>query len=158
RTLYGNNRINVKTIAVGGASSYDLRTWGERDFLGEKPDLVTLLIGYNDKSAGLPVGLYHTSVSEYLDRVNSLTGGSAAFLLLSTIPGQGTRFTMMDDYADAIRSLARERNIAIYDLASDFKGLGTKGMTDYFGDMAHPNDQGHEFIARKLVAYFAAQK
>ena len=158
RKLYGNDKINVKTIAVGGAGSFNLRTWAERDFLGEKPDLVTLHIGYNDKSSGLPAEFYRTSVSEYIDLVNSLTGGNAAFLLLSTIPGQAARFTMMDDYADAIRALAGERNIAMYDLAADFKALGPRKMSDYFADMAHPNNQGHEFIARKLAAYFAAQK
>jgi len=158
RKLYGNDKINVKTIAVGGARSYDLRTWAERDFLGEKPDLVTLHIGYNDKSAGMPVEFYRASITEYIDRVNSLTGGSSAILLLSTIPGQGARFTMMDDYADTIRTLAAERNIAMYDLAADFKALGTKKMSDYFSDMAHPNNQGHEFIAKKLASYFAIQK
>jgi lysophospholipase L1-like esterase len=158
RKIYGNDKISVKTIAVGGAGSFNLRTWAERDFLGEKPDLVTLHIGYNDKSSGLPVEFFRASVSEYIDRVNSLTGGSAAFLLLPTMPGQAARFTMMDDYADAIRALAGERNIAMYDLAADFKALGSKGMSAYFGDMAHPNNQGHEFIAGKLTAYFAAQK
>ena len=158
RKLYGNDKINVKTIAVGGAHSYDLRAWAERDFLGEKPDLVTLHIGYNDKSSGLPVEFFRASVSEYIDRVNSLTSGNSAFLLLSTIPGQGARFTMMDDYADAVRTLAAERNIAMYDLAADFKALGTENMSVYFRDMAHPNNQGHDFIAKKLAAYFAAQK
>ncbi|MHB9138403.1 MAG: GDSL-type esterase/lipase family protein [Victivallaceae bacterium] len=158
RKLYNNDKITVKTIAVAGAQSFDLRTWAERDFLGEKPDLVTLLIGYNDKSSGLPVAFYKASVAEYLDRVSSLTGGSAAFLLLATPPGQAARFTMLDDYADAIRSLAKERNIAIYDLAADFKALGPKNMSEYFADMAHPNNQGHEFIAKKMAAYFAAQK
>jgi lysophospholipase L1-like esterase len=158
RKLYNNDKITVKTIAVGGAQSFDLRAWAERDFLGEKPDLVTLLIGYNDKSSGLPAAFYRASVSEYLDRVSSLTGGSAAFLLLATPPGQAARFTMLDDYADAIRSLAKERNIAIYDLAADFKTFGPKAMSAYFADMAHPNNQGHEFIAKNLAVYFAAQK
>ncbi|MFA6104267.1 MAG: SGNH/GDSL hydrolase family protein [Victivallaceae bacterium] len=158
RNLYGNNKITVKTIAVGGAQCFNLRTWAERDFLGEKPDLVTLHIGYNDKSAGLSAAFFRASVSEYMDRISSITGGSAAFLLLSTIPGQAERFTMLDDYADAVRSLARERNIAMYDLAADFKALGPRNMSSYFSDTAHPNNQGNELIAGKLTTYFAGQK
>lgn len=145
-------------IAVGGAQSFDLRVWANRDFSGEKPDLVTLLIGYNDKTATVPATFFRTSVCEYLDRVSALTGGSAAFLLLTVIPGQSARFTMNDDFAATVRAIAGERNLAIYDLAADFKAMGAKKMAEYFGDTAHPNNLGHEFIAGKLTAYFAAQK
>lgn len=158
RKLYKNDKINVKVIAVGGAQSFDLRAWANRDFSGVRPDLVTLLIGYNDKTAAVPAAFYRASVCEYLDRVSALTGGSAAFLLLTTIPGQSARFTMNDDFAATIRAIAGEQNLAIYDLAADFKAMGAKKMAEYFGDTAHPNNSGHEFIAGKLTAYFAAQK
>jgi hypothetical protein len=31
-------------------------------------------------------------------------------------------------------------------------------MSAYFADIAHPNNQGHEFIAKKLSEYFVVQK
>jgi lysophospholipase L1-like esterase len=157
RKDFKNERIRVKTVAVGGAHTIDLRLWAERDFSGdEKPDLVTLHIGYNDRGAGRSKAWFKASVENWIDRVNSLTEGKTAFLLLPTIPGQVSRYTMLDDYAEAIREIAAERNLAAYDLAKDFKGLGAIPMIDYFcnGDKAHPNVKGHEFIAARLEDFF----
>ena len=156
REDFKNERIRVKTVAVGGAHTFDLRLWAERDFSGqEKPDLVTLHIGYNDKGAGRTKAWFKASVEDWIDRVNSLTEGKTAFLLLPTIPGQLSRYTMLNNYAEAIREIAAERNLAAYDLAKDFKDLGAIPMIDYFcnEDKAHPNSKGHEFIASKLAAF-----
>lgn len=158
RKRFGNDKIDVTSIGVGGAHSGDLLCWAERDFKGKSPDLVTVMIGYNDKSAAVHADAYKATISKFIDRVNSLTSGSPAFLLLATIPGQAARFTMMDDYADSVRALAAERDIAIYDLAADFKTLGAKGVMPYFADMAHPNNEGHAMIADKIAEFLAKDR
>ena len=45
-----NDKIVCRNRAVGGARTNDERAWLPRDFRDEAPDLVTLWIGYNDKS------------------------------------------------------------------------------------------------------------
>ncbi len=155
RQAFHNDKIQVEVVAVGGARTFDLQVWAGRDFAGKKPDLVTVLIGYNDKSAAWSPRYYRKSLAAYIDKVKSITGGSPAFLLFATIPGRGVRYTMMDDFADEVRQLGQERGIAVYDLAADFKALPEEEFKANFADMAHPNNAGHEFIARKITDFLS---
>lgn len=155
RKAFNNDKINVEVVAVGGARTHDLQIWAERDFAGKKPDLVTVLIGYNDKSAAWSPRYYRKSLETYLDKVKSITGGSPAFLLLATIPGQGVRYTMMDDFAAEVRQLGKDRKVTVYDLARDFKALPPNEFKANFADMAHPNNAGHEFMARKIADFLS---
>ena len=155
RRAFHNDKIQVEVVAVGGARTFDLQVWAGRDFAGKKPDLVTVLIGYNDKSAAWSPRYYRKSLETYIDKVKSITGGSPAFLLLATIPGRGVRYTMMDDFAEEVRKLGQDRGIAVYDLAADFKALPEAEFKANFADMAHPNNAGHEFIARKITDFLS---
>lgn len=54
REHFKNNNITVKTIAVDGAKTTDLRMTAEADFTGgETPNLVTFTLGFNDKTLAL---------------------------------------------------------------------------------------------------------
>ncbi len=159
RQKFGNPGIRVRTIAVGGAKTRDLRVWATRDYTdSETPDLMMLLIGYNDKSYLYSTDYYRASVRDYLRRVRSLTRGKTAFLLMPPIPGQGARYTMMDDYADIIRALPKQEDITVFDLAREFKAMPEKVFSGYFSDMAHPNNAGHAFIAEKIAAFLSAEQ
>jgi len=67
----------------------DIRAWVPRDFFGAAPDLLTLWIGYNDKSNAFTRDYFKRSVLEYIDRVCRATHGQTAILLLATGPGWG---------------------------------------------------------------------
>ena len=153
RKAFNNNNIDVEVVAVGGARTFDLRVWAERDFGGKKPDLVTVMIGYNDKSSQSSPDYYYGSLSRAVDRILGVTEGSPAILLLPPIPGQGARYNMMDDYAETCKKLARDRKIEFFEMAPAFKKLPLATFTSYFADMAHPNADGHEFIAQQITGY-----
>lgn len=153
RKAFNNNNIDVEVVAVGGARTFDLRVWAERDFEGKKPDLVTVMIGYNDKSSQSSPDYYYGSLSRAVDRILDVTEGSPAILLLPPIPGQGARYNMMDDYAETCKKLARDRKIEFFEMAPAFKKLPLATFTSYFADMAHPNADGHEFIAQQITGY-----
>ena len=149
-----NDKINCVNRAVGGARTNDERAWLQRDFSGDVPDLVTLWIGYNDKSGCNTVGYYKQTVADYIDRVAEITKGKSAFLLFTPGPGKGPRFTMMDDYAQAIRELAAERGLPYFDVSKLFKALGKKEFANtYMADMAHPNAKGHQVVADALCEF-----
>ncbi|MBN1673912.1 MAG: CIA30 family protein [Kiritimatiellae bacterium] len=147
------DNITVESRAVGGAKGWDLRAWVHRDFEGEPPDLVTVLFGYNDKSAALAVEGFRRSLNDYIDRVARKTGGKTAILLLPTIPGKRHRFVMMDDYAECVREVAARRGLAMCDVQKVFKALGREGVENYFADMAHPNEAGHQLMADTLARF-----
>jgi len=153
RKAFNNNNIDVEVVAVGGARTFDLRVWAERDFAGKKPDLVTIMIGYNDKSGTYSTDYYYQSLSRVVDRILNVTNGAPAVLLLPPIPGQGSRYNMLNDYAETCKKLAIDRKLDFFEMAPAFKKLPLKTFSGYFADMAHPNADGHEFIAQLLAGY-----
>lgn len=151
RQRLGYDGVSVLSRAVGGAQVNDLRLWAARDFAAVAPDLVVIMVGYNDKSWGYPADYYASALSDYLDRVARLTQGRAAAVLMPPIPGRGARFVMMDDYADAVRKLAAARGVALCDMNKVFKAFGRDGLSAYFADDAHPAAKGHAVMAETLA-------
>ena len=144
--------------AVGGARTNDERAWLNRDFSGKTPDLVTLWIGYNDRSGTAAASYYKSAVSDYIDRVCAKTKGQAAILLFATGAGAGARFTMMDEFAQTIRDLAKERGIECFDVNAHMKAVGKLPLGEkYMADTAHPNAAGHQFVADKLCEFLIAK-
>ena len=153
REWLGNEGITVLNRAVGGARTNDLRAWLNRDFIGETPDLVTVWIGYNDKSGAIGREYYARTVNDYIDRIAQKTKGESAILLIATGPGKGPRFTMMDDFAQEIRNIAKDRKLLLFDASHILKSLGHEAFCDLMADMAHPNEAGHQLIAEKLADF-----
>ncbi|HBC88694.1 MAG TPA: hypothetical protein DCZ94_17260 [Lentisphaeria bacterium] len=151
RKQYGYDQITVISKAVGGAQGNDLRLWLDRDFAGTPPDLVTIMYGYNDKTWGYPKEYFTYSLNDYLDRIARKTNGASSVLLITTIPGKNERFFMMDDYAECVRGIAKERGLALCDAAKEFKAFGRAGIDSYMADQAHPNAKGHEVMANSIA-------
>lgn len=157
QNFFRNPNIEVKTIAVGGAESGDLRIWAQRDFSGAtKPDLVILSIGANDVNNGKTPEWFRASVDDWIDRVITYTKGQTAFLLIPTLPGQAWHQFMTDDFAEAIRLLAKKRGLEICDVAKRFRQIPDAERENYFftNDSLHPNRKGHEMICNELMKYF----
>ncbi len=60
---------------------------------------------------------------------------------------------MMDDYAEAIREIGRERGLTVFDMHALLKAVGREELAGLFGDMAHPNQDGHRVIAEALCEF-----
>ena len=155
RKRLGYEQVFSESRAVGGARLTDARAWVPRDLVGDPPDLVTILYGYNDKSGAHTKAYFKDSLNDYLDRIARKTQGKTAVLLLPTIPGMGPRFVMMDDFADAVRETAQARGLACFDLQKVFKEIGREKINDDLADMAHPNAEGHRIIADAIAKFLA---
>jgi lysophospholipase L1-like esterase len=157
RQRLGYDGITAESRAVGGAKVTDARAWVRRDLGGEAPDLVTTLYGYNDKSGQFTAGQFAASLEDYYQRICAVTGGKTAILPLTTIPGAGPRFVMLDDFAQAVKTVADARKIPYLDLAAGLKAKGREGLQPLMGDMAHPNIDGHVLMAQIIADYIVAQ-
>jgi lysophospholipase L1-like esterase len=155
RAWFGYDEITVVSHAVGGSRMINGRAWLPRDFAGIEPDLVTTLYGYNEKSGGQSVEYFKYSLNDYVDRIARLTGGKAAIMPLATIPGLRNRYTMMDDYADAVREVAAARGLTCFDLQKEMKTYDREKIEELFADMAHPNEKGHLYMATKIAGFLA---
>lgn len=148
-----NDQLVCESRAVGGAKLTDARAWVPRDFDGPPPDLVTVLYGYNDKSNTQTRDYYQRSLNDYLDRIARATNGQTAVLLLTCLPGCGPRWSMLDDYADAVRETAKARGLACFEFQQVMKSIGRDELPQFFADQAHPNVEGHERLAYALASY-----
>lgn len=157
REALGYEEIHAESRAVGGAKLSDAQAWVLRDFQGPAPDLVTMMYGYNDKSNKWSSAQYAAEIGDYVDRVAAVTGGQTAILPLATMPGAGPRFTMLDDFAQAVRDVCAARGIECCDMQAAFKAVGREGMPALLGDMAHPNAEGHRLMARTLADFLMAR-
>jgi lysophospholipase L1-like esterase len=153
RKHFKKDNITVESRAVGGARTEHSIGWVNRDFADKSPDLLTYMIGYNNKSGAYSPDTFKKGLEKYIDRVTRKTKGKTAILLITTIPGLGPRFEMMDDYADIVREVAKERNLPVCDMQKEFKKIGKENMDKYLRDMAHPNDKGHKIFADTLYEF-----
>jgi len=158
RERLGNDKIVCESRAVGGAKINQARLWAARDVSGLKPDLITLVYGYNDKSALFSPDYFRYELEDYLTRLARLTGGTAALCPIPTLPGARTRFEMMDDYAQQIRDLVATRtDLTVMDLQRPIKAMGRDAWNDLLRDLAHPNEAGHEWLAETMAQWFMQQ-
>ena len=155
RQQLGYDDIRIESRAVGGSRLSHARAWVQRDLAGPAPDLVTILYGHNDKKT-YPPDYFKYALGDYLDRIARQTDGKTAVLLLTTLPGNGSSYHLLDDFAQAVRDVADVRGVALCDLHRVFQDAGSSDTVDaYFVDEAHPNEKGHALIARAIADLFA---
>lgn len=157
REAFGYQEITCESHAVGGARLVDASAWVGRDFQGDAPDLVTMLYGYNDKSGQWTVAGFAANFADYIQRVADATGGKAAIVPIATIPGAGPRYTMMDDFAQAVRDVSAKCGLQCCDMPQRLKREGREGYGRYLADMAHPNAEGHVLMAQILTEWLVGK-
>ena len=158
RKHFKNEKIRVRVTAVGGAHTFDSISWLQRDLAGETPDVVTMLIGYNNRSSRQGSDMYTKQLQLWIDRVCSATAGKAAFVLIPTVPGV-PRFRSQMDMAAATRKLAEKNGCAVADIDKWILSLAPMTYrTKYLADTVHPNPAGHLKYAEILFKVFTGRK
>jgi hypothetical protein len=106
------------STACSGLRADELLAGGKRnlpslvDMLDKyRPQMVVLMIGTVDASAGRPVAAYRADVESAVDRI--LERG--VILILSTIPPHPQRPELAKEYNDALRALGRARGLPMID-------------------------------------------
>ena len=116
------------------------------------PDVVLLMIGMNDCSANNEVTLeaFSANLRELVDRIGALDSETVLQTTCPILPGSSQdREPHFDAYMDAIRNLARERDLPLIDHTEHWRRHSDKH--DYWMSNAfHPNHHGHCAFARLL--------
>ena len=152
REKYGKKLVSVRSLAVGGAILPDVSCWVNRDF-EVIPDLVTLMIGFNDKSNGFHREGYGEILDQWIQRVAAKSRGRTAILLLTPIPGNGPRYYSQDDYAGVVRRVAKKYSLPCLDMNKIFKKIPAESFNSFFADTAHPNAKGQKIFAENLASF-----
>ena len=165
----GLQTIGVKIIpipaGVSGNTSADMLGRLGRDVLSKKPDWLTLSCGVNDVWHGINgVALepYKKNITAIVDQAQA--AGIKVMILTSTVIGENDNDnnTKLIAYNDFLRKLANERNLPLADENAAFQAAlkSTPKRGDRPGvltnDGVHPNPDGHQLMAKTIVAAFGA--
>jgi acyl-CoA thioesterase-1 len=153
-----NAVINVMVTAIGGENAAGGYSRFERDVLVQRPDLVTIDYGLNDRRIGLQAAgeAWRGMIEDALSR------GVKVILLTPTHDDSGMRTPVSDDWTALlehtaqIRRLAQEYRVGLADSFAAFQSytLSMGNIEDLLSWPNHPNRKGHELVAAELLALF----
>lgn len=98
-----------------------------------QPQIVVLMLGTNDASAGRPVNAYLADMEKSVDLILS----HCAICVLSTIPPHPHRTALAASYNEALRELARSRSIPLIDYEQE---ILRRRPNDWNGTLLNRND------------------
>ena len=120
-----------------------------------EPDLVTVWFGYNDWSSGMRGKHFEKMLRFAVDHIRAKTGNRCDVLLMTTCPAN-KRWHTMDELAEAVRVVAKEKKTGLADVAAAFHKVegddaDTAFKLKYWAwDKTHLGEKGHE-ITRDVV-------
>jgi lysophospholipase L1-like esterase len=143
--------INVIVTAVGGENSPSGAERFERDVLALRPSIITIDYGVNDRGCGLEKAeaAWRQMIEQSLERQIKV------LLLTPTFDVRPEMAGTLDDHACQTRDLAGEYQVGLVDSYQAFTNHIESG--GYAGELMsvahHPNDLGHELVARELMRW-----
>lgn len=145
-------RAEVENLGVAGARSADVLNGQLDRAIALAPDLVTLSIGPNDITAGIPVEQYERNVAAILDRLVAATRAVIVVNLLPDLaltprfrnrPEQALVGRLTARFNEALQRLARERPVELVDLFGPSREELPRRPELVAADGYHPSDAGH---------------
>lgn len=129
-----------------------------------KPDVVVVQFGWNDSwiDSDKPDGPSRIPVKDYAANLKHITeslkrDGSKVILMTPNRPNTSVeewRVARTQQYVDAVRNLAATDSVPLVDVWAEYErfnaghGLNSDNL---LLDRVHPNDKGHELVARLLA-------
>ncbi len=159
---------NIEIIGAGisGHRVPDLQARVGNDVIAKKPTVVVIYIGINDvwhfslNGKGTPKDQFRSGLMSLVDTLAST--GSRVILCTPSVVGEKRKGenpldSMLDEYAEIIRGIARARGLTLCDLReSFFEYLRThnpknqeSGILTY--DKVHLSDEGNRLVAKTML-------
>ncbi len=159
--------IEVIGAGVSGNKVPDLQKRLQKDVLDKHPTIVVIYIGINDVWHWVTPGLKGTTKEDFESGLKSIivliqNAGARVILCTPSVIGEkndGTnpQDTMLDEYSDISRRVAKETGSTLCDLHKAFAGYlkshnpnnEEKGILTV--DKVHLNDEGNRFVAEQML-------
>ena len=160
----GSSKITVVRSGYGGNTAKRLidrsSDFINKEINGETGNLFIICVGINDSLVNTPEKYvippkYKQQLSELIDMIYESHPDADIILMTPTYVGYDGSWLIM--HANAMRALAKERQIALIDLNKLWmdhwvEGAGEYGQGDWLNtDSCHPTDIGHEAIADEMI-------
>jgi acyl-CoA thioesterase-1 len=147
----GLDLVTINTGMSGDTSRGGLYRLG-RDVIDHRPDLVTINFGVNDAFSGISPEQFSDNLREMVIRIRDAGCGRILMLSCESIPDDWAEQQVLP-YWEAMGVLAEETGCVYADANGYWKRLLDSGTDQWTliipGDM-HPNEAGHEVIARAV--------
>jgi acyl-CoA thioesterase-1 len=147
--------INVIVTGIGGEDAESGARRFATDVLNHKPDLITIDYALNDRRIGL-----ERAKAAWTAMIAQATASGIPLLLLTPTPDQQAHLDDPSDplnqHAAQIRALAAHYHLGLVDSLAAFKqemATGVK-LADLMSQVNHPNQRGHELVAKALLTWF----
>ena len=147
--------VNVIVTAIGGENSVQGAERFERDVLIHKPDVLLIDYALNDRGTGLEKS-YHA----WSQMLGVAEEQNIKVILLTPSPDQSVDYedtnNELQQHTNQIIKLAKEHQVGLVDSYRAFEFLykDKDELRKYMSQVNHPNEKGHELIAREIVEYF----
>lgn len=165
--------IQVIGAGISGNRVPDLLARVDRDVIDRKPTLTIIYIGINDVwhwalfNRGTPKAEYEAGLKELISKIRK--AGSDVILCTPSVIGERREGTNPNDsllaqYAEISRSVARTMNVQLLDLQAAFVGyLQTHNPQDMekgilTTDGVHLNAEGNRFVAEQMLQAIAEHR
>ncbi len=147
--------VNIIITAIGGEHSVGGAARFDREVLVHQPDVLFIDYALNDLGAGLEAS--HAAWSEMIRKAQQ----QGIKLILMT-PSPDLRIDMLapgnplELHSRQIHQLSREFGIGLVDSYALFreKCIAGDSISTYMAQVNHPNERGHQIIAREIFKYF----
>lgn len=173
--------IDVVNAGVGGNTTAAGRARFIEDVLDRKPDIVVIQFGINDSAVDVwkkpPATQPRVAIDRYTTNLefyaNALQAQERTVILMTPNPIRWTPTlrrmygktpyrpndsdgfnVMLKTYADAMRKVARRKNVPLVDVYVAFEAYGQApehSVDDLLLDGMHPNGKGHRIVADLLI-------
>jgi len=162
---YPDKNIKVIGAGISGHKVPDCQKRLDQDVLRKNPTIVFIYIGINDvwhsvRGQGTNKADFESGLKGMIAKINAV--GARVILCTPTVIGEkidGTNEldTMLDEYADISRKVAKETDSQLLDLRVDFmdylKENNRENVSEGIltGDSVHLNDTGNSFLSELVL-------
>jgi lysophospholipase L1-like esterase len=180
---YDGGDVKVINSGIGGNTTKNAKSRFEKDVLEHQPDVVIIQFGINDSTVDVwrkpPATAPRVALEDYrkniVEMVHTLKQRGARVVLMSPNPISWTppllklyssapylpndadgMNVLLRDYAEAVRTIAREESVGLVDVYAAFKkaDLDPKHKPGWLcADGMHPDDAGHRTVSGLLIEH-----
>lgn len=147
--------VNVITTSIGGENSLQGEKRMKKDVLPHHPDVLFIDYALNDRSIGLAQA---RKADEKM--IKMALKKQIKVILMTPSPDLRVDITkpgnILEQFTAMLTALAEKYHIGLVDSYSVFVKLAKSGkdLHNYMAQVNHPNQRGHEIIAKEIMKWF----
>lgn len=146
---FPERKLDFYNRGVSGNTVLNLEKRWDKDTLALKPDLLSVMIGVNDNSHGIPLEAYETTYDKILTEARAQNPKLKLVLMEPFVrhPGKPVPEGIVARQA-IVAKLAQKYGAALVRLQKLFDDAAAKTADDYWvWDSVHPTYRGHQLMA-----------